>query len=214
MERKTTLAAARLKRPSWKDPRLLIGLLLVLLSVSGVIGLVGSADRTVQVYAAKSAIAVGQSLTMEDLAVVNVRLDAVEPAYVTVADGLAKDKVALQRIEKGQLVPEKSLGRAEALDRKPVAIPVDGELPEQVVPGTKVDVWVALPDSGRGYKEPVLLLPGAEVSQLTPGSNTLGSAKATVVLVLVNNQQMPRLLGSLANAAKVSVVWNPSGRAQ
>ena len=36
---------ARLKRPSWKDPRLLIGILLVLASVVGVISLVGAADQ-------------------------------------------------------------------------------------------------------------------------------------------------------------------------
>ncbi len=54
---------ARLKRPSWKDPRLLVGLLLVLASVAGVVFLVGSADRTTEVYAARDGIAVGETLT-------------------------------------------------------------------------------------------------------------------------------------------------------
>lgn len=214
MEKKSPLEGARLKQPSWKDPRLLIGVLLVLLSVSGVIAVVRSADKTTEVYAAKDGIAVGQVITPADLAVVKVRLDDVEPAYLTVADGLTKDKVALQRIEKNQLVPQKSLGQADALNRKPVAVPVEGELPPQVVQGAKVDVWVAMPDAARGYKEPALLLPGAEIAQVTPGSSALGSAKATVVLVLVTDQQMPRLLGAQANAAKISVVWNPSGRGQ
>ena len=50
--------AARLKRPSWKDPRLLVGILLVLVSVAGVGFLVGRADRTGEVLAAGAGRAV------------------------------------------------------------------------------------------------------------------------------------------------------------
>lgn len=83
----TAVAAARLKKPSWKDPRLLIGILLVLVSIAGVIALVGSADRTTQVYTAREDIAVGQVVAAADLSIVNVRLDDVESGYVTVEGG-------------------------------------------------------------------------------------------------------------------------------
>ncbi|MFJ4168447.1 SAF domain-containing protein [Paenarthrobacter sp. NPDC089714] len=211
MDQNNTSSAGRLKKPSWKDPRLLIGLLLVLVSVSGVIAVVGSADKTTPMFSAREPIAVGQQVTRDDLKVVNVRLDEVEPEYMAVADGLTEGKVALQRIEKDQLVPRRSLGQTESLNRKPVAISVEEPLPVQVVAGARVDVWVAMPGSKRAYDQPTLLLPGAEISQVTPGSTTLGGSKATVVLVLVTDQQMPALLGAQANAAKVSVVWNPSG---
>ena len=46
MEQGSPTGTARLKAPSWKDPRLLIGILLVLLSVSGVVAVIGSADKT------------------------------------------------------------------------------------------------------------------------------------------------------------------------
>ncbi len=117
------VAAPRLKKPSWKDPRLLIGVLLVLGSVAGVIALLGSADRTTQVYSAREDIAVGQVVTEADLSIVKVRLDEVEPSYVTVEHGFAEGKVALQRVAKNQLVPQASLGSADAVDRKPVALP-------------------------------------------------------------------------------------------
>ena len=42
-----------------------MGVLLVLASVVGVISLVGSADQTTEVYAAREAIAVGEKLTPE-----------------------------------------------------------------------------------------------------------------------------------------------------
>lgn len=150
-------------------------------------------------------------VTEADLSIVKVRLDEVEPSYVTVEHGFAEGKVALQRVAKNQLVPQASLGSADAVDRKPVAIAMEEELPAQAVPGTRVDVWVAMPGSNQAFEEPRLLLPSAEIAGMTSGSSALGAAKTTVVMVLVTDEQMPKLLGAQANKAKVSVVWNPAG---
>ncbi|MBM7793761.1 SAF domain-containing protein [Paenarthrobacter ilicis] len=203
--------AQRLKKPSWKDPRLLIGVLLVLASIAGVVVLVGSADKTIQVFAAREEISVGQPVTPEDLIVVEVRLDGIEAGYFTVEQGFVDGGVAVQRVGKNQLVPQESIGKADALNRKPVAIALEEDLPPQAVAGARVDVWVALPGSGKAYDDPQLLLPGAEIAQVTSGATTLGASRDKVILVLVTDQQMPGLLGALANEAKVSVVWNPAG---
>jgi hypothetical protein len=207
----TAAAAARLKKPSWRDPRLLVGILLVLASLAGVIVLVGTADRTIQVYAARESIAVGQKVSKDDLTIVKVRLDDVESSYVTLEDGLPEGKVAVQRVAKNQLLPQESLGAADTLNRKPVAISIQESLPSQAVAGSRVDVWVALPDARAGFGTPQLLLPGAEIAQVTEGASTLGASKEKVVLVLVTDEQMPKLLGAQANKAKVAVVWNPGG---
>lgn len=203
--------AARLKKPSWKDPRLLIGILLVLASVVGVISLVGAADQTAEAYAAREPIAVGETLTTDKLYRVRVRLGDVEPHYLTPESGLGDGLVAVQRIGKDQLLPRESVGPVDRLNRKPVAVTVDESLPAQAVAGSRVDVWVALPDVSNGFSEPSLLLPGAEIAEITAGSTALGSSRATVVMVLVSDAQMPRLLGAQANKAKISVVWNPAG---
>lgn len=202
---------ARLKRPSWRDPRLLVGVLLVLTSVVGVISLVGSADRTTEVYAAKDSIAVGEKLTPDNVIHAKVRLGETEEHYVTVESGLPEGLVAVQRIGKNQLLPKESLGKVDELDRKPVAVAIEETLPAQAVAGTRVDVWVALPDARNGFSEPKLLLPGAEIAQVSTGSTALGSSRNTVLMVLVADNQMPALLGAQANQAKISVVWNPGG---
>lgn len=202
---------ARLKRPSWKDPRLLVGVLLVLTSVVGVISLVGSADRTTEVYAARDSIAVGEKLTPDNVIRAKVRLGETEEHYVTVESGLPEGLVAVQRIGKNQLLPKESLGKVDELDRKPVAVTIEETLPAQAVAGTRVDVWVALPDARNGFSEPKLLLPGAEIAQVSTGSTALGSSRNTVLMVLVADSQMPALLGAQANQAKISVVWNPGG---
>ncbi|GAA2849486.1 hypothetical protein GCM10010523_07580 [Paenarthrobacter ilicis] len=190
---------------------MLIGVLLVLASIAGVVVLVGSADKTIQVFAAREEISVGQPVTPEDLIVVEVRLDGIEAGYFTVEQGFVDGGVAVQRVGKNQLVPQESIGKADALNRKPVAIALEEDLPPQAVAGARVDVWVALPGSGKAYDDPQLLLPGAEIAQVTSGATTLGASRDKVILVLVTDQQMPGLLGALANEAKVSVVWNPAG---
>ncbi|WP_285248815.1 hypothetical protein [Pseudarthrobacter sp. efr-133-R2A-89] len=207
----SSVRAARLKRPSWKDPRLLVGVLLVLVSIVGVVFLVGSADRTTEVYAARDGIAVGERLTPENVVRAKVRLGDTEQHYITVEDGLPQDVVAMQRIGKDQLVPRASLGEMDRLDRKPVALTIDQTLPAQAVAGARVDVWVAQPDAKNGFSEPKLLLPGAEITEVATGSTALGSSKTTVLMVLVEDKQMPALLGAQANEAKISVVWNPGG---
>jgi len=70
--------STRLRKPSWKDPRLLLGLLLVLLSTVGTISLVAGLDRGVEVYVARKGIPVGERLTADDFDRVTVRLGNVE----------------------------------------------------------------------------------------------------------------------------------------
>lgn len=207
----SSATAARLKRPSWKDPRLLVGVLLVLVSIAGVIFLVGSADRTTEVYAARDGIAVGERLTPENVVRAKVRLGDTEQHYITVEAGLPENVVAVQRIAKDQLVPRASLGGVDQLNRKPVALNIEQTLPSQAVAGARVDVWVAQPDAKNGFSEPKLILPGAEIAEVASGSTALGSSKTTVLMVLVEDKQMPALLGAQANEAKISVVWNPGG---
>jgi len=140
-----------------------------------------------------------------------VRLGETEQHYIPVESGLPEGVVAVQRIAKDQLVPRASLGEVDQLDRKPVALTIDETLPSQAVEGARVDVWVAQPDAKNGYSEPKLLLSGAEIAEVTAGSTALGSTKTTVLMVLVEDSQMPALLGAQANEAKISVVWNPGG---
>lgn len=207
----SSATVARLKRPSWKDPRLIVGILLVLTSVAGVISLLAGADRTTEVFAAKNSIAVGERLTAEHVVRTKVRLGDTEQHYIPASSALPENAVAVQRIGKDQLVPRTSLGTVDALDRKPVAVTVSEVLPAQAVAGARVDVWVARPDARNGFSEPTLLLSGAEIAEVAEGSTALGSSKTTVLMVLVEDSSMPALLGAQANDARISVVWNPGG---
>jgi hypothetical protein len=189
-----------------------VGLLLVFASIAGVVALVESANRTVGAYAAKEDIAVGQRIDASRLVRVDVRLGDAEGRYLT-AGSVPEGKVALQRVPKGDLVPASSLGEPRAVDRKPVAITVSQTLPAEATVGTRVDVWVAMPDGRNGFAEPKRLVPGAEIAHIETASTALGGSRETNVLVLVEDSKLAPILGAQANSAKVSLVWNPAGGA-
>lgn len=199
----------RLRKPSWKDPRLFVGILLVLASVAAVVALVGNANKSIPVYMATSELAVGQSLSADSFSVVNVRLGDLDGKYYRPSDLLPTNAVAVRMVPKGELVPVSSVGGTDGLNRKPVSVEVTEALPKELVAGTRVDVWVALPNDLNGYKEPVLMLPGVEVASLSSSQSGFGTGKNTQLMVLVTDAQMPSFLGAVANKAKVSVVWNP-----
>ncbi|WP_460464327.1 hypothetical protein [Arthrobacter pigmenti] len=203
--------AGRLKRPSWKDPRLIVGLLLVLASIAAVVAIVESADETTEVYAAKDSIAVGQQVQPQDLVTVPVQLGEVRDEYLTVADGVPEHSYAQRLVTQGELLAASALDQADALERKPVGITVEEALPDEARVGSRVDVWVSESLEDGTFSEPELLLPGAEIAAISNSSSALGSASTTQLHVLVHDEQMPKLLGALSNEAKLAVVWNPGG---
>lgn len=202
----------RLRKPSWKDPRLLIGLLLVCISVAGVLALVNSVDRTTDVYAAREDLPVGTELTPEHFRIVPVRLGELEGTYRTVAAGLPDEAVAQRMIAAGELVPHSSIGSPDALDRKPVGLLVEAPLPAGTSTGDRVDVWVSPRGEGNEYREPVLLLEGAEIFDYVEEDSALAATQSARVFVLVDDETMPSLLDALSNDARIAVVVNAGMR--
>lgn len=202
----------RFRKPSWRDPRLLIGLLLVLASVAAVTALVGTADRTTDVYVLRTEIPVGGEVTGDDLSVVAVRLGELESAYLQADEGIPEAAVAMSVLREGELVPRSALGRADALDRKPIGLTIDDPLPAGTVTGSRVDVWVAFEGEGGSVEPPTQLLEAAEISELTVSESALGGGNgSTLVHVLVADDALPELLDALLNEARIALVLNPSG---
>ncbi|GAA3696592.1 flagellar protein FlgA [Zhihengliuella alba] len=203
---------ARLRRPGWRDPRLLIGLLLVIGSIIGVVALVGALDRTVPVYAASEDISLGDPVGTENLEIAEVRIDGLEERYLTadeeVPDGLRSSVF----IGAGELVPRRALKQGDPLGRKPVAVGIDGTVADAIVAGSHVDVWAAAQDdAGRSYEEPERLLEGIEVAGRESVESAFGGTSGTELELLVTDEQLPDLLDVLANEAKVTVVYSPAG---
>lgn len=137
----------RVRAPRWLDLRLVLGVLLVLGSVLLGARVVGGADATVPVWAAQGDLAAGTVLTADDLAVVDVRLDAVAGGYVS-ASVRPQGRTLGRAVGEGELLPRAALEATTDLVR--VALPVQaGWVPPGLRRGQTVDVYaVADPAAG------------------------------------------------------------------
>lgn len=203
--------AHRLRPPSWRDPRLLVGAVLVLGSLVAGHRVVAAADDTVPVYAAVGAIVPGDRVHDGRLAVVQVRLDVASEAYLPASQPVPAGAVALRAVGPGELLPRAALGEADRLARRPVGVPVAGPVPAGLVAGALVDVWVSEPDRDRagGFTDPVRLAQAVEVSEVTSGGGALGAGGSTTVQVLLEEAELRLALRALAADAEVALVLVP-----
>lgn len=206
-------AARRLQRPGWRDLRLLVGVLLVLLSVAGGIRLVASLDDTTPVYAAARDLLPGQPVTEEDVVPVPVRMGEQIDRYVDGSVPLAPGTFLVRQVRAGELVPLAALGTArQALD-KTVGVPVDVAAARSLASGVVVDVWVSRRDGeavGEAYLDPELLLSGAVVDEVPAETTGLGAGLGrTAVQVVVPADEVGKVIAAVDQAARITLVPAP-----
>ncbi len=81
--------ARRPRRPSWWEPRPVVGVLLIVASVVLGVRVVSAADRSVQVWALARDVAPGTVLVPADLRLARARLFDSAPRYLAAADSPA-----------------------------------------------------------------------------------------------------------------------------
>jgi hypothetical protein len=139
--------AVRLRRPGWRDPRLLLGVMLVAGSVALGSAVVSGAARTVPVYAAAGPLVPGDPVEADALVVREVRLGEAADGYLRADAALPAGLVAVRTVGAGELVPRAAVADGAALDVRPVAITPDGPLPRGLAEGATVDLWFVPPDA-------------------------------------------------------------------
>lgn len=206
---------SRRRRPPL-DPRLLIGIGLVVASVAGVVALVGAADRRITVYAADTTIAPGQHVGADDLVVRQVALDDAPALYLTAADLPASGLVATSVIRAGELVPRSAVGSASGSESTALVLPLAGDVSESVVAGADVDVWASAagPDDpsvaeGTGFGPPVVIVPDATVVRVVEDDGFVSAADGRSIEVLVPRSRIARVLQAIADGDALAVV--PAG---
>ncbi len=218
MSQPPTSQARRLKRPSWRDARLLVGALLVLLSVLAGSWLVAAADNTTPVFAASTTLLPGEEVTDADLKTVSVQLDEAAKAYLDAGDGLAAGTFVTRTVRAGELVPADALGSARQAKDKTVSVPIDPAASATLGVGTVVDVWVSRRDAeeaGVRYVDPELLLEGAVVAKVPATGSGLGVGvgRAAVAIVVPSGEVAP-IISSVDQEARITLVPAPAAAAQ
>lgn len=208
-------AAARVKRPSWKDPRLALGAVLVTASVIGTVYLVRGMNETTTVYVAGANITLGEQLTSRNLKLQEVQLGDALGKY------LEEDVVDLGKarantfIGAGELIPLSSITSSELGSRRPVNLELPADLSEAITPGSFVDVWVAQRAAGgASYGVPEQLASMVEVSARVAQAGGLVGNNGTNLELLVEADKLEAFLQALANDARITVIYNPAGGKQ
>lgn len=205
--------ARRLQAPGWRDLRLVVGVLLVVLSVAGGARLVSGLDDTQPVHAAARDLLPGQPLRDGDLVTVQVRLADAAEHYLDASDPVADGTYLLRRVAAGELLPAAAVGtQRQALD-KTVDVPVEGSAVSGLQVGTEVDVWVSRRDpaaTGEVYLDPELLLAGAVVDRVADQSAGLGASLGrTSVALVVPADRVGDVIGAVDQAARLTLVPAP-----
>ena len=131
----------RLRRPRWKDPRLIVGIVLVVASVLMGALLVSRLSETTPVLVARSPIVPGDPIDSADLVVVEMRLGDQTGFYAGTMDSVPAGAVVTRTVQEGGLLPMSAIGQAAEVTLRPVVIPVDATVAESVVPGATVELW-------------------------------------------------------------------------
>jgi hypothetical protein len=210
------------------DPRLLLGILLVVGSVAGVVGIVTMSDRRVTVYAAASPLAPGERIDRGDLVERHVALDGSDGLYVGRGEIPAGGLVVTQPVAEGQLLPTSAVGSRQGVGSTTLVLQLATRVSGAVTAGAPVDLWAAPdPDATRGTttvaddsdavgadvidaSAPSVLVAGATVVRVLDASGSFAvDAKGSVVEVLVPRARVARVLQAIADGDALALV--PAG---
>lgn len=205
--------ATRHRGRVWRDPRLLVGVVLV--AASGLAGaLVLTGDETVEVWAVRDGLTAGEPVRPDALVRREVRFadQADADRYLAADQPFPPDATLARDVGTGELLPRSALAEGPAPRLVEVPLRVASEaVPATVRTGSVVDVWVTPgPESAlAGDGDPPearVALSDVRVLAVSRGGTALGPAAERQVIVGVDAAQQRDLAAALADMAAGSVV--------
>lgn len=190
--------AVRASPPSWRDPRLWIGVAIVAASVIAGARLIESADDSVTVWATTTDLGPGDTVAAEDLTAHRVRfVDAGDlDRYFATDEELPADLRLQRGVGEGELLPRAAVGSSGDTDAMELPVAVETtQVPPGVQSGWVVDVYLL---GRRGDGQPVLT--GVTVLDAPPAGESFAvSGQRQVVLGVtdVEAQRFFRATGSV-----------------
>ena len=197
--------ARRMRRPSWRDPRLGVGMVLVAASVALGTHVVSDASRTEQVWAAREVLTPGEALAG---AVVLVEVNPeVAPLYLPAGADLEAtvDRV----VGAGELVPADAVVALDAVDLRSVVVPAGSRLPGAVGAGTRGDVWFnprATPGSAVPASPAHVVAEDVLVEDVTVEDSMFAGAEFGSVQLLLTADLLPAVLAAMGSDGSLVVV--------
>ena len=201
MVKTSDAVVGRVRRPSWRDPRLLIGLVLIAVAVAAVVGIVQQSDTTEPFYAAAHDLAPGTVIGDGDLVVVHVRVSSGE--YVPQADAVA-GRVLGRTVGEGELVPASALIDRDAYSARSIAVQTSMPLADGVGVGSSVDLWVTVSDDSGPHSS--LVGSGLAVTDVREAKSTLAGGGGQTVYVAVPLGDVAKVLDAVSSDGEIAIV--------
>ena len=133
-----SIDAWRWRRPTWRDPRLFIGIVLVIVSMVAGSVLIDRATSTQQVWALSQDVAPGTALKAgKNLKLVSVNLGSASSAYVQQKQ-LKADTYAQRSLHSGELLPADATSQQSKLNMRSIVVQSSGQLLNSIRVGDTV----------------------------------------------------------------------------
>ena len=205
--------ATRMQRPSWRDSRVLIGVLLVLSATALGAKVIASADDRVPMFVASAGLKPGDRIGPDSVRRVDVQLGDGLAGYLSAGSALPPDLLALREVRAGELVPTSAIGTQQEVGVQPVSVRVDATSAGALVVGSVVDVWVSRRDAAttqERYLEAAVLLRAVTVSRVPAAQGGFGASAATAsVQLLVAIGDVQKLITAQDDQARITLVPVP-----
>jgi hypothetical protein len=191
--------ASRFRRPSWLDPRLIVGVLLVLVSVLVGARVLASADQSVQVWAARADLAAGTTLGAADVRTVRVQLYESAGGYLA-ASASPVGRTLLRPLSAGDLLPRSALGGSPAGSLVSIAVSPQ-HVPTSLRVGQRIDVYATTKPTAAVAAKTVRVLAGVPVQQVrVPDAGVLSSTAQVAVVVRVDDASAMTVVTAMRTA--------------
>jgi len=202
--------AKRLERPSWRDSRLVVGIILVLVSATLGARLVASADERTPYFVAVENLVAGDRVTGATFRRVDIALSDGMGGYLRADSPVPVGKALTRDLRAGELVPSSALGDPGEVDVQRVTVRTDATATVGLDRGQRVDVYVT-PDAhtaGTGDEDSgtELLLEAAAVVEIVASEGGFGAAARTSVQLYVPAGQVKAVVEAVDHDAKITVV--------
>lgn len=195
------------RRPAWRDPRLIVGLALIAVSIILTTSIVSAARGGATVYRATQAILPGDVLGPHNIA--PTRLDVDTSVYAT-ADALAPGATVSEEVAAGEILRVSSIADTSAAAARRLVITVSDSLPASVQAGDQLDLWSVQQSSGVQSGQGAVHLGVRATLVRVLEQTTSIAAKGTRIEILVDEASVGAVLE--ATAGKNSLAALPVGQ--
>jgi hypothetical protein len=174
--------ARRIRQATWADPRLVIGVLLILVSLVVGARVVGAADKTQAMHSLKRDLPAGHVLTADDVQPLNARIVSKSAAYI-LAKKVVAGQVLLREVRKGELLSQSAVGPDPRKPMREMSVAVKQEhAAGGLVAGSRVDVVATIAKSSEAPARTWTVAKGVEVMGEPKSAGGFGGSTYRVIL--------------------------------